>query len=65
MLYDKIYVCATKNICALLTFTENCGPLAWLLHFNRMYFLQFHSLGALLPDARGHRFVINPSAHHR
>ena len=42
--WQNLYMCTTKSVCALLTFTENCAPLVWLQDFNIIYFLQFHSL---------------------
>jgi len=31
--WQSLYVCATKNYCALLTFTENFAPLVRLQDF--------------------------------
>jgi len=41
---QSLYVCATKNCCALLTFTENFAALVQLQDFDKIHFLQFHSL---------------------
>jgi len=60
--WQSLYVFATKNCCALLTFTDNFAPLAWLQYFDRCTFcyLLFGWRTAL--DVRGRRLVHLPSA---
>jgi len=37
--WQSLYVCAAKNCCALLTFTENFAPLVRLQDFDKSTFI--------------------------
>jgi len=55
--WQSLYVCATKNCCALLTFTENVAPLVRLQDFDKSTFCNFtlwmtHCLGCPRPSPR-------------
>jgi len=39
--WQSLYVCAAKNCCALLTFTENFAPLVRLQDFDKRTFYYF------------------------
>jgi len=57
--WQSFYVCATKNCCALLTFTENFATLVRLQDFDKCTFCNFtlwmtHCLGCPAPSPRSY-----------
>jgi len=55
--WQSLYACATKNCCALQTFTENFAPLVRLQDFDKRAFCNFtllatHCLGWPGPSPR-------------
>ena len=55
--WQSIYVCAGKNCCTLLTFTENFASLVWLYDFDKRTFCNCalwmtHCLGCPEPSPR-------------
>ena len=60
--WQSLYVCATKNSCALLTFTEHFVPLVRLQDFEKRTFWYFTLWVTTALDDRDRRFVHAPSA---